>query len=70
MDQPEVFGLDSNADLTFRMKESVEMIFTIMDTRPKEASVGGGKTREEIVKDKAIELKSKMPLDYNEGEVK
>lgn len=52
------------------MKESVEMIFTIMDTRPKEASVGGGKTREEIVKDKAIELKSKMPLDYNEGEVK
>lgn len=29
-DSPEVFGLDSNADLTFRMKESVEMVTTIM----------------------------------------
>lgn len=50
VDSPQVFGLDSNADLTFRMKESIEMIFTIMQTRPKEASSGGGKTREEIVK--------------------
>lgn len=29
-DSPEVFGLDPNADLTFRMKESIEMVFTIM----------------------------------------
>jgi len=44
-DSPEVFGLDGNADLTFRMKESVEMVTTIMETRPKESSGGGGKTR-------------------------
>lgn len=46
------------------------MIFTILETRPKEASTGAGKTREEIVKEKSLDLLSKMPLDYNEGEVR
>jgi dynein heavy chain len=59
-DNPEVFGLHSNADLTFRLKESLEMINTIMETRPKDSSVGGGKTREEIVQEKAKELLSKL----------
>lgn len=44
-DSPQVFGLHNNADLTFRLKESLEMINTIMETRPKESSGGGGKTR-------------------------
>ena len=48
-DHPEVFGLHSNADLTFRLKESVELISTVMNTRPKDSSSGGGKSREEIV---------------------
>lgn len=51
-DSPQIFGLDLNADLTFRMNESMDMINTIMETRPKEASGGGGKTREEMVKEK------------------
>lgn len=34
-DDPLIFGLHSNADLTFRLKESIEMINTIMETRPK-----------------------------------
>lgn len=48
----------------------MEMINTIMDTRPKEATGGSGKTREEIVKEKVEELLSKMPIDYNQNEVK
>jgi len=49
-DNPEVFGLHANADITYRLKESLAMINTIMDTRPKDASAGsGGKSREEIV---------------------
>lgn len=46
------------------------MVITIMDTRPKESSGGGGKTREEIVKDKAMELLAKLPIDYNPIEVR
>lgn len=65
VDSPEVFGLHANADLTFRLKESNEMILTIMETRPKESSSGGGKTREELVQDKAKEILQKMPADYN-----
>ena len=49
IDNPEVFGLHVNADITFRKKESKEMIDTIMETRPKDSNAGGGKTREEIV---------------------
>jgi dynein heavy chain len=56
VDNPEVFGLHVNADITFRLKESLEMINTIMETRPKESNMGGGKTREEIVQEKAREL--------------
>lgn len=69
-DNPEVFGLHANADLTFRLKESIEMIDTMMATRPKEAATGGGKTREELVQDKARELLSKLPPDYNMFDVK
>lgn len=56
IDNPEVFGLHVNADITFRKKESKEMIDTIMETRPKDSNAGGGKTREEIVQEKAKEL--------------
>jgi len=31
-DNPLIFGLHPNADLTFRLKESVEMINTLVDT--------------------------------------
>ena len=49
VDNPEVFGLHPNADLTFRLKESLEMMNVIMENRPKDSGTGGGKTREEIV---------------------
>jgi len=70
VDNPEVFGLHLNADLTFRLKESLEMINTLIETRPKESSTGVGKTREEIVQDKAREIGSKCPPDYNILEVR
>jgi len=70
IDNPEVFGLHANADLTFRLKESTEMINTVMETRPKDSSGGGGKTREEIVQEKARELTLKIPPDYVDLEVR
>lgn len=69
IDSPEIFGLHANADLNFRQKESIEMIDTIIQTRPKDSSVGGGKTREEVVQDQSKEYLLKIPTDYNMMEV-
>jgi dynein heavy chain len=61
-DTPCIFGLHANADLTFRLKESLEMITVLIDTQPKEASAGGGMSREDQVKEKIEkELLPKMP---------
>jgi len=49
VDNPEIFGLNSNSDITFRTKETKDMINTIMNTRPKDSESGGGMTREELI---------------------
>jgi len=70
-DNPPIFGLHPNADLTFRLKQSIEMINTLLDIQPKEASGGGGKSREEEVKDKLEkELLPNLPPDFNPLDVK
>ena len=51
-DSPPIFGLHPNADLTSRLKESLEIITTLVDTQPKDFGGGSGKSREEEVKEK------------------
>lgn len=51
-DNPPIFGLHSNADLTFSLKDSIGMINTMLDTQPKDAGGGGGLSREDTVKEK------------------
>ena len=68
VDNPELFGLNANADITFRFKETKEMIATIMETRPKESGNESGKTREEIVKDRAKTYLTQINFDYPEEE--
>jgi len=65
-DTPAIFGLHPNADLTFRLKESSEMIDTLLDIQPKDSGGGGGgKSREEEVKDKLEkDLLPMLPADY------
>jgi dynein heavy chain len=66
VDSPNVFGLHTNADLTYRQLEASMMLTTIQETQPKESSAAGGKSRDEIVKDKANEILAKMPVDFVE----
>ena len=64
-DGPQIFGLHSNADLTFRLKESIEMINVLVDTQPKEGGSGSGLSREDQVKEKIEkELLPKLPQDF------
>eukprot|EP00971_Amphidinium_carterae_P267973 5316437-Amphidinium_carterae.1 len=66
VDSPLIFGLHPNADLTYRLKEASEMIATIIETQPKDTGGGAGKSVDEIVKEQALDLVSKMPPDFVE----
>lgn len=70
VDNPEVFGLHPNADLTFRLKESIEMINTLQETRPKDSGGGSGVSKDEMVQEKSRDVRSKLPPDYNLTEVR
>jgi len=66
VDSPMIFGLHPNADLTYRLKDNSEMIATIIETQPKDAGGGSGKSVDEIVKDMCLDLLEKMPADFVE----
>lgn len=51
VDNPLVFGLNPNADLTASLNESRVMIATLIDTQPADAGAGGGKSPEQLVKE-------------------
>ena len=47
-DTPELFGMHVNADITFRNKQTNELLTTIIDTQPKAAGGGGGLSVEDV----------------------
>lgn len=66
VDSPLIFGLHTNADLTYRLKEASEMLTTIIETQPKESGSGAGKSVDEQVKEEALNLLERMPSDFVE----
>jgi len=69
-DNPPIFGLHPNADLTFSLKESTEMLNTLLDTQPKDGGGGGGKSREEEVREKVEkDLLPQLPVNFNPVDV-
>merc|ERR1719498_192653 len=66
VDSPLIFGLHTNADLTYRLKDASEMLTTIMETQPKDSGSSSGKSIDEIVKELALDLLTKMPPDFVE----
>lgn len=46
------------------------MIDCVSETRPKDSGGGGGKTKEEIVQEKAKELLGKLPPNFEEPEIR
>ena len=49
VDNPELFGLHSNADLVFRTAQTTDVLTTILDISPKDSGGGGGESREDVV---------------------
>lgn len=65
-DNPPIFGLHPNADLTCSLKDSLHMINTMLDTQPKDSGGSGGKSKEEEVRDKIEkDLLPSLPADIN-----
>lgn len=69
-DNPLMFGLNSNADLTAALNASKALLQVLVDTQPSDAGSGGGKSPEQIVKDMIENDFLKMlPENFNMQEV-
>ncbi|KAL7522596.1 hypothetical protein ACHAWX_007291 [Stephanocyclus meneghinianus] len=69
-DSPEIFGLHPNADLTYCVKETTSLLRNLGETQPKGGGGDGGVSKEDIVYEKASELLSRLPEDYEEDSYK
>ena len=69
-DSPEVFGLHSNADITYQINTAKGILDTILNVQPKEGGAQGGETRETSVYRLAEDMLAKLPKEYNSFEVK
>ncbi|PNF31267.1 hypothetical protein B7P43_G12658 [Cryptotermes secundus] len=68
-DTPEVFGLHTNADITYQINTAKGILDTILNVQPKEGGGGGGETRESVVYRLADDMLEKLPKEYNSFEV-
>ena len=68
-DTPEVFGLHSNADITYQTNTANTTLGMIVNIQPKESSGGGGETREQNVYRQATEMLEKIPPNFVKFEV-
>ncbi|XP_028414460.1 dynein heavy chain 6, axonemal-like [Dendronephthya gigantea] len=60
-DEPEVFGMNENANIAFQSQETQTLITTVLDVQPRLVSSGGGKTSDEIVYELAENILGKIP---------
>ncbi len=70
-DPPQIFGLHSNANITYSTNRARSMLEKIVNIQPKEASSNssGGETRDKIVHNIASDMLAKLPANFIQHEV-
>jgi dynein heavy chain len=71
-DHPEVFGLHSNASITYQTNVANSILNNIMNIQPKQISSSSttSQSRETVVNNIASDMLEKLPVDYVVHEVK
>jgi dynein heavy chain len=60
-EDPEVFGLHENANISFQRQESDRMLETVLSIQPREGGGAGGKRPEDIVLEMCADQETKVP---------
>lgn len=72
-DDPEIFGMHPNANVTYNRSISAELMFNVLTLQPRTSGGGGGseggsKTSDETVQELLSEMKAKVPEQLHEDE--
>ena len=68
---PDTFGLHENAAITLQMKETTELMATLITMQPRAGGGGGGKgvkSSDEIVLDMVEDIQRRLPKPFNRDE--
>ena len=68
VDEPEIFGMHENANITFNRAESSTLMSAILALQPRSASGGGGKSADEIVIDVIDDAEARIPSFLDEDD--
>jgi len=68
-DNPEIFGMHANANITFMTQETHRMLTTIQSLQPRDSGGGGGETSDQMVTRIAISIQNELPetLDIDDA---
>ena len=69
-DEPEAFRMFQNTNINFQLQESDRIVTTILNIQPRQSSASGGKTPDELIIEKWLEIQSKLPLLLDRAEGK
>ncbi|XP_063222655.1 dynein axonemal heavy chain 6 isoform X2 [Bacillus rossius redtenbacheri] len=69
IEDPEIFGMHENANLAFQMKESQEIVNTILHVQPSQSSSVAGRSSDDIVFDVAESILVNLPTRISTADV-
>ena len=67
-DDPEIFGMHSNANIASQRRETSVLMESVLDLQPRASGSGAGRSPDEIVGEMAVELDAELPAKLEMSE--